>query len=196
MDSSNSFSSQEESYDTEEVEEEETQSKTTKEETKLANSNIIKSISSALTMIIDENKNLKNFKKILQNQKIIIFNAISIPKISIYDYLIRIQTYSNIEKSTLISSLVYVDRMCHISQLILTHYNIHRILFASIIIAIKYNEDSFYDNKYYSQIAGVNLKELNIMENTFLEMCHFNLYISDEIFEKYSKYLNSLVNNV
>ena len=196
MDSSNSFNSQEESYDTEEVEEEETQSKTTKEETKLANSNIIKSISSALTMIIDENKNLKNFKKILQNQKIIIFNAISIPKISIYDYLIRIQTYSNIEKSTLISSLVYIDRICHISQLILTHYNIHRILFASIIIAIKYNEDSFYDNKYYSQIAGVNLKELNIMENTFLEMCHFNLYISDEIFEKYSKYLNSLVNNV
>ena len=185
MNSSNSFNS-------EEAGGEETESKTDKIEQKLSNSNLIKSISSALTMILDENKNMKNYKKILQAQKKMIFNAKSVPKISIYDYLKRIQTYSYIEKSTLIISLIYIDRICQISHLTLTYYNIHRILFAAIIIAIKYNEDSFYDNKYYSEIAGVDLKELNIMENTFVEMCHFRLYIADDIFEKYYKYLNSL----
>ena len=189
MNSSNSFNSEEDSFDTGG---EETESKTDKIELKLANSNLIKSISSALTMILDENKNLKNYKKILLAQKKMIFNAKSVPKISIYDYLKRIQTYSYIEKSTLIISLIYIDRICQISHLTLTYNNIHRILFAAIIIAIKYNEDSFYDNKYYSEIAGVGLKELNIMENTFVEMCHFKLYIADEIFEKYYKYLNSL----
>jgi hypothetical protein len=189
MNSSNSFNSEEDSFDTGG---EETESKTDKIELKLANSNLIKSISSALTMILDENKNLKNYKKILLAQKKMIFNAKSVPKISIYDYLKRIQTYSYIEKSTLIISLIYIDRICQIGHLTLTYYNIHRILFAAIIIAIKYNEDSFYDNKYYSEIAGVDLKELNIMENTFVEMCHFKLYIADEIFEKYYKYLNSL----
>ena len=189
MNSSNSFNSEEDSFDTGG---EETESKTDKIELKLANSNLIKSISSALTMILDENKNLKNYKKILLAQKKMIFNAKSVPKISIYDYLKRIQTYSYIEKSTLIISLIYIDRICQIGHLTLTYYNIHRILFAAIIIAIKYNEDSFYDNKYYSEIAGVDLKELNIMENTFAEMCHFKLYIADEIFEKYYKYLNSL----
>ena len=189
MNSSNSFNSEEDSFDTGG---EETESKTDKIAPKLSNSNLIKSISSALTMILNENKNLKDYKKILQAQKKIIFNAKSVPKISIYDYLKRIQTYSYIEKSTLIISLIYIDRICQISHLTLTYYNIHRILFAAIIIAIKYNEDSFYDNKYYSEIAGVDLKELNIMENTFVEMCHFKLYIADEIFEKYYKYLNSL----
>ena len=189
MNSSNSFNSEEDSFDTGG---EETESKTDKIAPKLSNSNLIKSISSALTMILNENKNLKDYKKILQAQKKIIFNAKSVPKISIYDYLKRIQTYSYIEKSTLIISLIYIDRICQISHLTLTYNNIHRILFAAIIIAIKYNEDSFYDNKYYSEIAGVGLKELNIMENTFVEMCHFKLYIADEIFEKYYKYLNSL----
>ena len=188
MNSRNSFNS-EGSYDTGG---EETESKTDKIEPKLSNSKLIKSISSALTMIIDENKNLKNFKKAFQAQKKLIFNAESIPKISIYDYLIRIQTYSFIEKSTLIISLIYIDRICNINHLTLTSYNIHRILFSSILVAIKYNEDKFYDNNYYSEIAGVDLKELNAMENTFVEMCHFKLYISKEIFEKYNEYLNSL----
>ena len=124
-----------------------------------------------------------------------IFSANSIPKISIYDYLIRIQTYSYIDKNTLIISLIYIDRICELCHITLTYYNIHRILFTSVIIAIKYNEDCFYDNKYYSEIAGVKLHELNNLENAFAQKCNFMFYISDDIFEKYSRYLKSLKND-
>ena len=34
----------------------------------------------------------------------------------------------------------------------------HRIFFSAFLISIKYNEDSFYDNKYYKDIAGGKLK--------------------------------------
>ena len=144
-----------------------------------------------------------------------IFSASSVPGISIIDYLERIQTYSNLEKNTLISSLIFIDRFCELSKTTLTYYNIHRILFASIIIAIKYNEDSFYDNKYYSEIAGVNLKELKMLEYSFTTQVNFNLFtreelnlieeafvlmsdfqffISDDIFENYNRYLTSFKN--
>ena len=73
----------------------------------------------------------------------------------------------------------------------LTFYNIHRILFAAILIAVKYNEDNFYDNKYYAEIAGVKIKELKIIEFTFVELINFKMYVSNELFDKYYSYLNS-----
>ena len=188
---SDSFDSEKESYDTDR-DREENESNISKEEIK--NLDLIKSISTTLTMILEENKNLKNYNDIIHKQSKMIFSANSIPKISIYDYLIRIQTYSYIDKNTLIISLIYIDRICDLGHITLTYYNIHRILFTSVIIAIKYNEDCFYDNKYYSEIAGVKLSELNNLENTFVQKCNFMFYISDDIFEKYSRYLNSFKN--
>ena len=187
-----SFDSEKESYDTDR---EENESNISTEEIKIKNLDLIKSISTALTMILEENKNLEKYNEVIHKQSKMVFSANSIPKISIYDYLIRIQTYACIDKNTLIISLIYIDRICEIGHITLTYYNIHRVLFTSIIIAIKYNEDSFYDNKYYSEIAGVKLNELNILENTFVQKCNFKFYISDDIFEKYSRYLNSVRND-
>ncbi len=102
----------------------------------------------------------------------------------------RIQTYSNIEESTLIICLIFIDKLCHTANVTLTYYNIHRILFTAVLISIKYNEDSFYDNKYYSEIAGVKIKKLKLLEYTFISMVDSNLYVCDEIYEKYRKYLN------
>jgi hypothetical protein len=78
----------------------------------------------------------------------------------------------------------------HTASITLTHYNIHRILFTAVLISIKYNEDSFFDNKYYSEIAGVKIKELKLLEYTFIRMVDFDIYVSDDIYEKYRNYLN------
>ena len=154
-----------------------------------SNLNLIKSISSALTTILEENKKLNNYKEIIKNQSKMVFSANSIPGISIKDYLIRIQTYSGIEKSTLILSLILIDHICKKSNLILTYNNIHRVLFGSILISIKFNEDSYYDNKFYSEIAGVKLKELKAIEDSFFELNDFNVFVSYKEYEQYRKYL-------
>ena len=173
----------------------ETEAKSQKEETQIKNKDLINAISVTLSTIIEENKKLQNYKEILMRQSKMIFSSKTIPNISIYDYLIRIQTYSLIEKSTLILSLIYIDRLCELCKLTLTFYNIHRIVFAAILIAIKYNEDNFYDNKYYAEIAGVKLKELKLIEYQFVELIDFNMYVSDEIYNKYNTYLNSFQKN-
>ena len=163
------------------IEEEDDDSKT--------NLDLIKSISNALTTILEENKKLENFKEIVKKQSKMVFSANTLPNISIKDYLIRIQTYSCIEKSTLILSLILIDHTCKKSDLVLTYYNIHRVLFGSVLIAIKSNEDSYYDNKFYSEIAGVKLKELKLIEYNFLELNDFNVFVNDKEYEQYRQYL-------
>ena len=155
------------------------------------NIDLIKSISKALTIILEENKQSDNYKDIIEKQNKMIFSSKTIPNISIYDYLIRIQFYSGIEKSTLIFSLILIDHICKNADIILTYYNIHRILFGSILISIKINEDSIYDNKFYAEIAGVKLKELNVIEYTFFKLNNFNVLVSTKEYKKYKNYLES-----
>lgn len=164
--------------------------KNDEEENKL-NSNLplIKSIFIVLITILNENKKLDNYKEIIKAQSKSVFSSDKIPNISLEDYLIRIQTYSCIEKSTLILSLILIDHICKKSDLILTYYNIHRILFGSVLISIKYNEDFYYDNKFYSEIAGVKLKELKSIEYTFLQLSDFNVFVNEIEYEKYRQYL-------
>ena len=186
-----SFDSEEFNSDIEE-EEIETKSQTKNKEdesTKLPNLNLIKAISQTLTSILENNKKMPNFKEILKSQGKMVFSANLIPDISIEEYLIRIQEYANMETSTLIMSLILIDRLCQKANLTLTYHNIHRIIFSAILISIKYNEDNYYDNKYYADIAGVKLKELQLLEYNFISLLHFNLFIQDEIYEKYKKYL-------
>jgi hypothetical protein len=152
---------------------------------------LIKAISQTLETILEGNQYRPKYKDIILKQSNMIFSAKKIPDISIEDYLIRIQKYTNMERNTLITSLIFIDRLCKISNLTLTYYNIHRILFTSVLISIKYNEDNFFDNKYYSEIAGVKAKELNLLEYNFTKMISFRFFVSDEIFEKYKQHLDN-----
>ena len=196
--SDNSSFNSEASFD-ELEEEDETKSLTEKEKEKdkeglqekkgVQNINLINAISKTLTTILENNEKLKNYREILKKQSKMFFSANSIPNISIKDYLIRIQNYSGIEKSTLILSLILIDRICKKSNIVLTIYNIHRVLFSSVIISIKYNEDSYYDNTFYAQIAGIKPNELKLLEYKFLELNDFNVYVKDIDYEQYEKYL-------
>jgi phosphate system cyclin PHO80 len=183
--------------DWEEEEDEDTRNQSEKDknqsqkedEHEIKNINLIQAISEILTKLIEQNKKQENYKEIILKQKNMIFSANPIPKISIYDYLIRINKYSEIETSTLICSLILIDHISQSSDIILTYYNIHRIIFAAILASIKYNEDSFYGNKFYAEIAGVKLKELNMIEYTFLELTDFNVFIKTEEYKEYTIYL-------
>ena len=161
------------------------------EDESIKNINLINAISKTLTTILESNKKLKNYKEIIKSQSIMCFSANSIPNITIKDYLIRIQNYSEIEKSTLILAIILIDHMCKRSGVLLTHYNIHRILFSSVLVSIKFNEDSYFDNNFYSQIAGVKPNELQILEYIFLELNDFNIFVEDIEYQQYEKHLSN-----
>ena len=110
-------------------------------------------------------------------------------KVTLQYFFGRIRRYSQIEKSTLIIILIYIDRVCITSGIILNPHNIHRIILGCLILAIKYNEDVYFNNEYYAKIGGVPLDEINTLEYKSFELIEQNLFISDDIFEKYLAYI-------
>ena len=149
--------------------------------------NFAKSISIIINELIDSNSKNENENE----NKNDIFETKGIPDISLYEYLIRIISYSNCEENTLILSLIYIDKISKIKQL--NKFNIYKILFTSILISLKFYEDEIFTNSYYSQIAGVSEKELIIMEYDFFILLNFNLFIKEEIFNTFKNALEKSI---
>ena len=150
---------------------------------------IIQKISDLLTNLCDENT--KDYKS-EKSPYIKPFLSRIIPSISIKDYLWRLYKYSKINSSTIILILIYIDRLCNINKFKLTYYNIHKLILASMIIAIKYNEDEYYSIKIYAKLGGVTIAEINLLEYAFIALLNFNLFVTNELFNKYNDYISSV----
>ena len=160
---------------------------------------LIDNISSTLESLIEENKHLLNYNEKIIAQKKLLFNAKELPTITIKNYLYRIQTYSEAEDNTLIFALILIDKICETGSIILTEYNIHRLLFISILISIKYNEDLVFELDCYSKIAGITKKEIKKLEYEFLTLIKFEVYVQKTLFDNYKNYIyniNSLKDNI
>ena len=123
-----------------------------------------------------------------------IFSCDHPPSITIKQYMQRIMKYTTPEPSTIILSLIYIDQICENSTLKLTRLNIYRFILLSLLTAIKYNEDDYFSNEYYAQVGGVSLKEINLLEYSFLFLLDFNCFIDDETYENYERQIKSLEN--
>ena len=84
-------------------------------------------ISEILEEIINESAALMNDNENFEiNPLINVFICKKPPRISIKNYLKRLMKYSKIEPSTIIISLIYIDKICENSNIQLTNLNIHR----------------------------------------------------------------------
>ena len=104
----------------------------------------------------------------------------------------RLAKYSKIENNTLLLILIYIDKVCDINKIRLNYFNIHKMILASMIIAIKYNEDDYFSNSFYAKVGGVSKSEIDVLEYEFLVLIDFNLYVSDDLFLKYYDYIKNV----
>ena len=155
------------------------------EENTILNHELNSLISINLLHIISKNKLKLNYKTLLKKQKNNIFNIQKIPKLSIGDFIYRITYYTKISEVTLISSLILMESYCKNNNIILTVYNIHRLLFISIMVNIKFMEDKHFLNSFYAMICDVKLSYLNKMEYEFLSGIQFQLLINKNVYYKY-----------
>ena len=155
------------------------------EENTILNHELNSLISINLLHMISKNKLKLNYKTLLKKQKNNIFNIQKIPKLSIGDFIYRITYYTKISEVTLISSLILMERYCKNNNIILTVYNIHRLLFISIMVNIKFMEDKHFLNSFYAMICDVKLSYLNKMEYEFLSGIQFQLLINKNVYYKY-----------
>ena len=149
---------------------------------------LLRTIATLLQDICEEN-DFSNF----QNDDLIKPFIGKIENMSVEDFLQRCLYYSNAESSTFIIMLIYIDRLCEKNGFIINSFNVYKIIFSSLLIAIKYHEDNLVDNNYYGKILGENLEEINILENKFCKLIDYKLFIDDEIFKTYYNDLTSAI---
>jgi len=110
-----------------------------------------------------------------------------IPKITIQDYIHRIEQYGECNSSCFVLSLIYIDRLIlrNYSNITVSQYTIYRLLITTVMIACKFWSDYYFANSFYAKIGGLKTRELNELEIDFLMGCEFDLYVSIETYERY-----------
>lgn len=149
-------------------------------------------VSNILEEIVIETENLMSNDHLIENE-IKVFNASKVPKVKIEDYLKRIMDFSRCEENTVISALILIDTICENHCFLLSKLNYHRVLLVSIIISIKFHEDTCFSNQLYSKIGGISLTQLNVLEIEFLKLIGFNAYVKEKEFNGYFLYIQKQI---
>jgi len=123
-----------------------------------------------------------------------VFDSSAIPQISIDRYLSRLNTGFRCSDATFVAALIIVDRFFEYDggRLPLTMRNVHRVFFASLLVAVKYHEDLVYSNSHYGKAGGVPLKEVNRLERVLLSSLDFDLRIHPEQYRLYEAALQGI----
>ena len=148
-------------------------------------SQIISSIVNNLKEIMEKNNQMGNG---VLNLKDNIFYLEQIPEVTLEDYIYHLIKYTNMSISSLILAIIYIDQFCEKFGYVLSMHNIYRVLLIFVYISIKFNEDIFVKPEHYAKIAGVSVKDLNILEYQMCVVMNFDFFVKSEYYQQYFLY--------
>ena len=111
------------------------------------------------------------------------FESTVVPTTSLYDYIARLHSYSECSDSCYTIAFIYIDRILQRNpNFTLNRRKIHRLVLAALIVAIKYNDDTYAKNSLYGRLGGVTMPEMNLLEISFLILLQFKVRIRPQCF--------------
>lgn len=116
------------------------------------------------------------------------FSVGKVPKINLEAYFQRMLKYCNLQEGTYIALMIYLDRAAE--KVEFSGFNIHRLILASLVCAVKYTSDICNNNFFFAKVGGISPYEMCSVEAAFLEILDYNLYISDRDYNKYSTFIH------
>ena len=152
-----------------------------------SSSGLLKVISEVLTVFCEQSKFNKDENLFLVKS----FTTKKRPNISIYEFLKRLYKYSKVSENILILVLIYIDRLCRNRKICLNYFNIHKLIIASFVTAIKFNSDEYYSLEVYAKLGGISQKEIVSLEYEFIALLDFNLFVEEKLFYKYNNNLRN-----
>lgn len=106
------------------------------------------------------------------------FTSTSEVPVSAGDYLLRLSSLID-DDATLCLAVYYLRTLSTLHPCLwVTYLNVHRLLLAGLLCAVKVHEDRHYRNTQYAKIGGVQLTEMNLLEVEFLGLLDFNLHVT------------------
>lgn len=118
------------------------------------------------------------------------FQGVRKPDISLEAYLRRLQKHFRCDDSCILAAMIYIDRIIlSNTEHIVNQLSIHRFLAASLLVSVKFHDDTYYSNAYYAYGVVVGLREINALEADFLNEIRWKLDISSEEYFQYQQRL-------
>ncbi|KAG5503530.1 hypothetical protein JKF63_05670 [Porcisia hertigi] len=101
--------------------------------------------------------------------------------------LTRFAEYTYISASTLLSAVIYLDRLClRHPRLLLTARNIEKLLVAAVRVSSKVLDLRSVNNKNFASVFSVSVQDMNELESEFLRLMNFDFFLSPKEFENYA----------
>ena len=152
---------------------------------------LIESISSLLDEIVKRNKN----KKLKSNKTVFYTEDSKVPDISICSFILYIYSYLNLNFSTILLSLISVQRLLNLTKDKLSKNNFYKLFITSCLLNSKHNEDHSYSCKFYAIVGKISINELIILEKEFCKMIDYRLYVNEEVYHSYYNLIKKRVIN-
>ncbi|KKK21625.1 hypothetical protein ARAM_007377 [Aspergillus rambellii] len=104
------------------------------------------------------------------------------PPIPIKEYLLRLHRYCPMSTAVYLAASLYLTRMAGIDGIIsVNRKNMHRLVLASLRVAMKTLEDLSYSHSRVAKVGGVTERELSRLEISFCFLADFELRVDNQM---------------
>jgi hypothetical protein len=163
--------------------------KKTKNLTEIEDIDLIGAISSLIEDTIKRNRDKKKYPK----KTVFFCETEKIPAISIYNYIFFIYSYLNLEFSSIVLSLISINRLLERTKDNLSKNNFYKLFITSCLLNSKLNEDPVYDYDFYANASKIDKNELIFLEKEYFEMIDYKLFVNDEVYRRYYDFIKAKV---
>lgn len=153
----------------------------------MSNEDIINAISLNYEEIIKENKELVDF--VVKDK----FYLRRVPNITLSEYITYILEHTNINISTIIIAIIYIDMFCEKYKYVLCFNNIYLMFLTACLLSIKFNEDKYISSEFYAEICEIPVEYLNELEKYLCLKLRYSLYVEDTEYNSYYNYLANYI---
>ena len=149
---------------------------------------LIESISCIIEDTIKRNKSRKKYSK-----KSVFYCQDEMLPISIYSYIYNIFSCLNLEFSTIVLSLININRLLERSRDYLSVNNFYKLFITSCLLNSKMNEDQLYDSECYALAGKIDKSEIIFLEKKFFEAVDYKLFVNEEVYRRYYNFIKNRV---
>ena len=118
-----------------------------------------------------------------------IFKCIFEPEISLKNFAERLYGSLECSDACYIAAAILVSRLYSSHPEYFSRRSVHKILAAAMVCSIKFLDDEYLSNSYYSRCCGIDLRTMNALELEFILSIRYDIFVSADEFSSWAKWL-------
>jgi hypothetical protein len=131
-----------------------------------------------------------NYANLKSNNEDITFELKNLPPKSFDKFVYNYFPYLKISNNTILISLCILEK--NINKLNINDNSVYLISVFLLRIADKFHEDKYFYNDHWAEYLNLELIDFNYLENKFLKLINFNVFVSLSDFKNMEKHFLSI----